>query len=225
MVIVLTGVTVVAGAALGYVNEVTKGPIEQIKADKLGNAIKVVLNAGAVTVNQVDTLDENTLVYSTDNGVAVQTVANGFGGALKVLVGFNAEGAILGYNVLEHAETPGLGAKAGEWFQKGAKGDIIGKTPGEAGLTVSKDGGQVDAITASTITSRAFLAAVNSAYNAFKGKNVDSCSGATLQDAQTQGCDKENCDGKCDKANCDKEGCDKEGCKNACDDAAKCVNE
>ena len=81
----------------------------------------------------------------------------------------------------EHAETPGLGAKADKWFQKGEKGDIIGKDPVEP-LTVSKDGGQVDAITASTITSRAFLLAVNNAYNAYKATPAtDAESGASKQ--------------------------------------------
>jgi len=90
----------------------------------------------------------------------------GFGGELKVLTGFDAEGNILGYTILGHAETPGLGAKATDWFQKGGKGDIIGKNPAKNNMTVSKDGGEVDAITASTITSRAFLKAVNEAYEA-----------------------------------------------------------
>ena len=87
-------------------------------------------------------------------------------------MGFDPEGKILGYTLLEHAETPGLGAKADKWFQKGEKGDIIGKSP-EKQLTVSKDGGEVDAITASTITSRAFLKAVNNAYAAFKATPID----------------------------------------------------
>ena len=97
-----------------------------------------------------------------------------------MLVGFDTEGKILGYTLLEHAETPGLGAKADKWFQKGEKGDIIGKDPKEP-LTVSKDGGQVDAITASTITSRAFLLAVNNAYNAYKVTPVDAQTSATKE--------------------------------------------
>jgi len=115
-----------------------------------------------------------------DLGAAVESTTGGFGGSLKVLVGFDTDGKILGYALLEHAETPGLGAKADKWFQKGEKGDIIGKDPIEP-LTVSKDGGQVDAITASTITSRAFLLAVNNAYNAYKGTPVDAQTGATKQ--------------------------------------------
>ena len=119
-------------------------------------------------------------LYRSDRGTAVQSVTGGFGGDLKVLVGFDSEGTILGYTLLEHAETPGLGAKADKWFQKDGKGSIIGKSPAEP-LTVSKDGGQVNAITASTITSRAFLAAVNNAYNAFRHTPVDAATGATKQ--------------------------------------------
>jgi electron transport complex protein RnfG len=105
-------------------------------------------------------------------------------GDLKVLVGFDPEGNILGYTLLEHAETPGLGAKADKWFQKGEKGDIIGKDPKDP-LTVAKDGGQVDAITASTITSRAFLLAVNNAYSAYKSTPAtDGETGATKQEKE-----------------------------------------
>ena len=127
---------------------------------------------------------ETYIIYQTqdaqknDLGAAVESTTSGFGGDLKILVGFDAQGNILGYTLLEHAETPGLGAKADKWFQKGAKGDIIGKNPAEE-LVVSKDGGQVDAITASTITSRAFLLAVNNAYKAFKATPVDGETGAT----------------------------------------------
>ena len=78
-----------------------------------------------------------------------------------------AEGNISGYQILETAETPGLGAKAGEWFQKGSKGDVIGMNPAE-GLKVKKDGGQVDAISGSTITSRAFCELINNAYEIFQ---------------------------------------------------------
>ena len=167
MAIVLTSIAVIAGLALGYVNSITAGPIEQIKAQQLSDGIKAVLAADEVRVEAPDTLESGAVLYRTDKGVAVQaTDPNGFGGKLTVLVGFNDEGLIQGYQVLETSETPGLGAKAGEWFQKDQKGDIIGKNPGEKELAVSKDGGEVDAITASTITSRAFLRAVNSAYEA-----------------------------------------------------------
>jgi electron transport complex protein RnfG len=183
MTVVLTVISVIAGGLLAYVNGVTEGPIREIKEKALADGIKSVLQAEEATVQQIDTIDGGVaIVYKTDKGTAVQAVNNNaFGGTIKVLVGFDAEGTILGYSVLEHAETPGLGAKAGEWFQQGAKGDIIGKHPSKNNLTVSKDGGEVDAITASTITTRAFLGAVNDAYKAYQGETVDASSGATQQ--------------------------------------------
>lgn len=181
MAVVLTVISVIAGGLLAYVNGVTEGPIREIKEKALADGIKSVLQADEATVQSVDSIGV-AIIYNTDKGTAVQAVNNSaFGGSIKVLVGFDAEGNILGYSVLEHAETPGLGAKAGEWFQKGAKGDIIGKHPAKNNLTVSKDGGEVDAITASTITSRAFLGAVNDAYKAYKGETVDGNSSATQQ--------------------------------------------
>ena len=167
MAIVLTLISVLAGGILAYVNSVTKGPIAQLKEKNLADGIKAVLNAQDLKVQDSKTLDAGDVLYITDKGTAVKTITSGFGGALTVLVGFDNDGNIQGYQVLEHAETPGLGAKAGDWFQKDAKGDIIGKNPGEKELTVSKDGGDVDAITASTITSRAFLLAINNAYKSF----------------------------------------------------------
>ena len=194
MVLVLTLVAVIMGGILAYVNHLTEGPISEQKAKILADGIKSVMGVDEITVAKTDTVSQNVggkeltyVIYQTqdankqDLGAAVESTTGGFGGDLKVLVGFDPEGKILGYTLLEHAETPGLGAKADKWFQKGEKGDIIGKSPAEP-LTVSKDGGQVDAITASTITSRAFLLAVNNAYNAYKATPAaDAQTGATEQ--------------------------------------------
>ena len=195
MTLVLTAVAVVMGAILAFVNNLTSGPISQQKEKTLAEGIKAVMDCDAINVAKTDTVRQNDakgkehtyIIYQTqdqqghDLGAAVESTTSGFGGNLKVLVGFNPEGKVLGYTLLEHAETPGLGAKADKWFQKGEKGDIIGKDPKEP-LTVSKDGGQVDAITASTITSRAFLLAVNNAYSAFKATPAaDAETGASKQ--------------------------------------------
>ena len=194
MVLVLTSVAVIMGGILAFVNHLTEGPISDQKAKALADGIKTVLACDNLTVTATDTVRQNVagkeltyIIYQTkdakgnDLGAAVESTTGGFGGDLKVLVGFDPEGKILGYTLLEHAETPGLGAKADKWFQKGEKGDIICKSPAEP-LVVSKDGGQVDAITASTITSRAFLLAVNNAYNAYKATpETDANSGASQQ--------------------------------------------
>ena len=194
MVLVLTGVAVIMGGILAYVNDLTSGPINAQKEKALADGIKAVMVSDELVVAKTDTVKQNDakgkeltyIIYNAKNangedlGAAVESTTGGFGGDLKVLVGFDTEGKILGYTLLEHAETPGLGAKADKWFQKGEKGDIIGKDPAEP-LTVSKDGGQVDAITASTITSRAFLLAVNNAYSAYKATPIDANTGATKQ--------------------------------------------
>jgi len=200
MVLVLTGVAVVMGGVLAGVNHLTEGPIAQQKEKALADGIKTVMVCSDLTVSKTDEVKQNDakgkeLTYTIyqvkdaqgqDLGAAVESTTMGFGGDLKVLVGFDPEGKVLGYTLLEHAETPGLGAKADKWFQKGQKGDIIGKSPSEP-LTVSKDGGQVDAITASTITSRAFLLAVNNAYNAYKATPAaDGETGATQQNKEEE---------------------------------------
>lgn len=164
MAIVLTIISVVAGAALAYVNELTKGPIAEIQQRNEAQAIKTVLcDENAVITDTVTNGD--VVLYLTENGAAVKTIDpdNGsFSGGLTIMVGLDNNFQVLGYTVLETKETPGLGAKAGEWFQKGGKGDIIGKKAGQ--LATTKDNGEIDAITASTITSRSFLRAVNNAY-------------------------------------------------------------
>ena len=194
MALVLTGVAVVMGGILAFVNHLTEGPIQQQKEKTLADGIKAVMVCNDLVVANTDEVtqdvDGKELTYTVyeikdqqgkDLGAAVESATMGFGGNLKVLVGFDPEGNILGYTLLEHAETPGLGAKADQWFQKGQKGDIIGKSPATP-LTVSKDGGQVDAITASTITSRAFLKAVNNAYKAYKSDPAaDGQTGASKQ--------------------------------------------
>lgn len=196
MTLVLTLVAVVMGGILAFVNHLTEGPIQQQKEKALADGIKAVMVCNDLVVAEpvevkqtVDGKEHTFIIYNVkdaqgkDLGAAVQSTTMGFGGDLKVLVGFDSEGSILGYTLLEHAETPGLGAKADQWFQKGQKGDIIGKSPAEP-LTVSKDGGQVDAITASTITSRAFLKAVNNAYNAYKVTPTDGETGATTKEKE-----------------------------------------
>ena len=198
MVLVLVGVALVMGGLLALVNHATNEKIEQQAKMALADGIKKVMGTDKLQVTADDTVKVTdkkgkTVEYvihkvaddkGTKLGAAVESTTMGFGGDLKVLVGFTPQGDILGYTVLKHAETPGLGAKADTWFQKDQKGDIIGMNPGKAndsekGLIVSKDGGEVEAITASTITSRAFLNAVNEAYNVYLNKKTDGHSGAT----------------------------------------------
>ena len=210
MLLVLTLVSVVAAFLLAFVNKVTSSTIAEINAETLSAGIKSVLGVGAdeqITTNEKDVDDFVVYEVSCDGnwiGTAVKsTDKSGFGGDIVVLVGFDTEGKIKGYEVLSHAETPGLGARAGEWFRTATSSEtkevsalgklffgnpdpagshnIIGRNLAEGDLKVTKDGGDIDAITASTITSRAFLNAVNNAYKVFKGNVSDVNSGATGQ--------------------------------------------
>lgn len=181
MVCVLTAIAVIAGMALAAVNSMTREPIAAIKKQTLDNGIKEVLQSTDLQVQAIDSLAGDVVVYRTTSGNAVQvTDPKGFGGALTVLVGFAEDGSIKGYHILQSSETPGLGAKAATWFREG-KGSILGRNPGTENLTVKKDGGDVDAITASTITSRAFLRCINAAYAALQSQSTDVESGASKQ--------------------------------------------
>ncbi len=192
MVLVLVGVALITGGILAYVNHITEAPIKLQAEKTLADGIKAVMGGVQLSVAENDTIKQTIkgkeavfVIHKTvdsnkqDLGVAVESTTGGFGGDLKVLVGFDKDGNILGYTILQHAETPGLGAKADKWFQKDGKGSIIGKNPNKDNLTVKKDGGNIDAITASTITSRAFLLAVTQAYNAYKSGHVDANTSAT----------------------------------------------
>lgn len=192
MVLVLVGVALITGGILAYVNHITEAPIKLQAEKTLADGIKAVMGGVQLSVAENDTIKQTIkgkeavfVIHKTvdsnkqDLGVAVESTTGGFGGDLKVLVGFDKDGNILGYTILQHAETPGLGAKADKWFQKDGKGSIIGKNPNKDNLIVKKDGGDIDAITASTITSRAFLLAVTQAYNAYKSGHVDANTSAT----------------------------------------------
>lgn len=189
MFLSLTIICVVAGAILAGVNMYTTGPIAATKAAALETAIKEVTpafdNKPTEDAYMAVTTDGDSLkIYPATKdgkfvGAAVESnTKNGFSGEIKVIVGFDAEGKLFNYSVLQHAETPGLGSKMQEWFSMDKnKQSVLGRQLADGELKVAKDGGDVDAITAATITSRAFLNAVNRAYSAFSG--ADGLTGAT----------------------------------------------
>lgn len=177
MTLTLLIVTAVAAIALGFVYNFTKEPIENAKAEKLKEAINIVVpgaDKGEVKEFSVPSPDggEDLVFYEVIAegeliGTAVKSYTNnGFSGYLSIMVGFDKDGVILDNNVLEHAETPGLGDKTSksvsDWNNQ-----FVGKDPASYKLTVTKDGGDVDAITAATITSRAYCDALDRAYRTF----------------------------------------------------------
>ena len=180
MVMSLAIISFGASAILGGVYVLTKKPIEDAAELKKTNAIKEVLpqnnnmKIGEAVEITLESYSEKFIVYPAFENdkliaAAVETFDNnGYGGQIKSMVGFDAEGNIVNYAILAMSETPGLGEKVTSWFKTDRnKQDIRGKKPSEESFKVSKDGGEIDAITASTITSRAFLSSVKTAYNVF----------------------------------------------------------
>lgn len=181
MVIALFIVTGVASTTLGFVYEFTKEPIAKSKLNKKLNAIKAVVpefnnNPNSemyqIKVNGGEPIEaypaklDGKLV-----GTAYKTYTNlGFSGLIRIMVGLRPDGTIYNISVLEHKETPGLGSHmTDDWFL----GQFKGKDPKTYKLKVKKDQGDVDAITAATISSRAFCDAVLRAYTASLKNVVD----------------------------------------------------
>jgi len=184
MVLTLLVVTAVASTALGFVHEFTKGPIAAAREAKRISAIEQALpefdNNPGSEVKAMAMDGDSVYLYPGRKdgewvGTAVQTFSKqGFSGYIWLMVGFLPDGTINNIVVLEHKETPGLGDKMEQeksFDKKTGKSwssQFFGKHPDNFQLKVTKDGGDVDAITASTISSRAFCDAVNRAYQAFK---------------------------------------------------------
>jgi len=179
MVTTLFGVALISSAGVGLVYEVTKAPIAQAQLAKKVSAVREVvpefnndpiaeayeLSSDIGPLTAYPARKDGVLV-----GVAIETITQkGFGGEVKLMVGLKTDGAIQAVQVLEHKETPGLGDKMDP-----AKSDFMAqfrnKNPAKFRLMVKKDGGDVDAITAATISSRAVCDAVQRAYNAFEAK-------------------------------------------------------
>jgi len=176
MLIALFLVTFIASTSLGIVYKFTKEPIEAARLARKNAAIQQVMPA--FDNNPNDEMyklpaDGDTLYLyparmgGTLVGTAVETFSKkGFGGLIRIMVGFEPDGTIHNVAVLEHKETPGLGDKM-ERKKSNWSVQFEGKNPANFKLSVIKDGGDVQAITASTISSRAFCDAVARAYNAY----------------------------------------------------------
>ena len=192
MVAVLFTVTLIASAGVGAVNMITADAIAEANAAATTAAVANVLPEFDKTDISEQTIDDMTIVVYTATkgseivGYAVESMTkNGFGGAIRLMVGFGADGKILNVNVLQQAETPGLGTKMTEEGNV-LLGSIQNKNSWEVDFKVKKDGGELDALTAATISSRAYYEAVARAYEAYKvacgyQESADGVSGATAQ--------------------------------------------
>jgi len=184
MVLTLFLVTAFASSGLGFIYQLTKEPIAEAKRIKKLNAIQATLpdfdNEPSRMVKPLFVDGDTVYLYRGYKqekwiGTAVESFTNlGFSGKIRIMVGFNPDGSIFDISVLEHKETPGLGDKIekNKSFDKKTglswSSQFKGKNPSQSEIRVTKDGGEIDAITASTITSRAFCDAVNRAYKAWE---------------------------------------------------------
>ena len=190
MVLVLFCITLVSSACVGLVNMITVEPIAKAKAAAVQAALAEVLPEFDATEKSEHEADELLIIAhkATKGGEVVDyaiesATKNGFSGLVRLMVGFDTKGTILNVNVLEQAETPGLGAKMTEEGNP-LLASIQGKEAAQTKLTVKKDGGDVDALTAATISSRAYTEAVARAYSVFKvvagwEKEVQATTGAS----------------------------------------------
>ena len=190
MVLVLFCITLISSACVGLVNMITVEPIARAKEAAVKAALAQVLPEFDTTEMSEHTADElQILAYKATKdgkvvGYAIETATkSGFSGLVKMMVGFDTKGRILNINVLEQSETPGLGAKMTEEGNP-LLASIQGKEASKLKLTVKKDGGDVDALTAATISSRAYAEAVARAFEVFEvaagwDDDVNATSGAT----------------------------------------------
>ena len=173
MSLCLLAICLVCSALLAGVYALTARPIAEAAAAKNEAAIKEVLPETAVTIEEERTVDYEGASYAYNLaydekgevvGCAINVSPVGFGGPIAIKVGFDRNGVICNTKVLSQAETPGLGAKC---VEPSFSDQFRNFDPAQKKLAVRKDGGDVDAITASTITSRAYASGVADAVKVF----------------------------------------------------------
>jgi len=173
-------VALISSTLLTLVYNITKEPIQEAQNRLVSEGIKDVI----VTDFDNDPFAEKLVVrrgkerytlYPARNkgyvtSIVMKSMSNkGFGGRIDVIVGFLLDGRISGYKVIAHKETPGLGSKIDD---KSFKEQIIGMFPNSPSFNVRQDGGEVDAVTGATISSRALIDAIKRAYKGYKKFNA-----------------------------------------------------
>ena len=175
MVLALTVICLVCAALLGLVQHVTAGPIARTDQQKENAAIAAVVPDFDNEPSAEKTAVGESVVFTARSGedivgYAIKVRTGGFGGTLVMMVGFTPDGTVYNTSVLSHSETPGLGAKITD-EGVAPRAQVIGKNPATTVMDVKKYHGDIDAITASTITSRAFLKGITIAYDVFRTLN------------------------------------------------------
>ena len=201
MTAVLFGITLVASAGVGFVNMITVEPIAAAKEAATLAALNEVLPAFDATTTEELTIDDMPItVYTATAGGQRERLCRAVDDQAGLRRrgapdgGLHARGEVVNVNVLEQTETPGLGTKMadeGNVLLASVKGrKLESKKLVDGKLAVTKDGGDVDALTAATISSRAYVDAINRAWMAYKSvatgeAPTDTASGATAAAGQT----------------------------------------
>ncbi|MBQ7098487.1 MAG: RnfABCDGE type electron transport complex subunit G [Oscillospiraceae bacterium] len=163
-------ITAVVAAALAGVNAVTAPVIAELNAAATQEAISAVLPGGfdSEVADYADATGLVSKVYQGANGYAVEVGPSGFDNTITMMVGVDNEGKVLGISIVSHTETAGLGAVADADTPKGIafRDQFVGAS---GSVSVTKDGGTMDAITGATITSRAICVGVNAALDVVAG--------------------------------------------------------
>ena len=162
LALTLLAITAVVAVALAGVNMITAPAIAELNAKNTQAAIETVLPGGGKEVTDFPAVDLVSKVYASETGYAVQVTPSGFDNTITMMVGVDKAGNVLGIDVISHTETAGLGAVADAGTPAGIafREQFIGAS---GSVSVTKDGGQMDAITGATITSRAICVGVNAA--------------------------------------------------------------
>ena len=163
-------ITAVVAAALAGVNAVTAPVIAELNAAATQEAISAVLPGGfdSEVADYADATGLVSKVYQGANGYAVEVGPSGFDNTITMMVGVDNEGKVLGISIVSHTETAGLGAVADADTPKGIafRDQFVGAS---GSVSVTKDGGTMDAITGATSTSRAICVGVNAALDVVAG--------------------------------------------------------
>ena len=162
LALTLLAITAVVAAALAGVNSITAPAIAELTAQKTQQAIEMVLPGGGEEMADFPAVDLVSTVYAGDAGYAIEVTPGGFDNTITMMVGIDTEGKVLGISIISHTETAGLGAVAAAGTPAGEsfRNEFVGAS---GSVSVTKDGGDVEAITGATITSRAICVGVNAA--------------------------------------------------------------
>lgn len=176
MILALLFITMASALSVAGIYMLTEDTIAEAKDAKTAEAIGAVVpeyDNNPARDSRSEEVDGGEIrIYTAKNGgqavgYAIETFSNnGYSGTIRLLVGFLPDGTINDIAVLEQYETPGLGSKMAEPDNKLIV-QFQGSNPSELKMKVTKDGGDIDALTASTISSRAYVEAVQRAYDAF----------------------------------------------------------